>query len=43
MMLMRFVGQLQTPTAQDLVLGDLNNDGALDVRDVLMLRRQLGF
>jgi hypothetical protein len=43
MMLMRLVGQLQVPTAQDLTLGDMNNDGALDVRDVLWLRRQLGY
>ena len=43
MMLMRFVGQLQTPTAQELILGDMNSDGALDVRDVLLLRRQLGY
>jgi subtilisin family serine protease len=43
MILMRFVGQLQIPTAQDLILGDMNNDGVLDVRDVLLLRRQLGY
>ncbi|MCR4347283.1 MAG: S8 family serine peptidase [Sulfuricaulis sp.] len=43
MMLMRFVGQLQVPAAQDLILGDMNNDGVLDVRDVLLLRRQLGY
>jgi hypothetical protein len=43
MMLMRFVGQLQIPTARDLVLGDMNNDGLLDVRDALLLRRQMGY
>jgi hypothetical protein len=43
MMLMRFVGQLQIPTARDLVLGDMNNDGVLDVRDALLLRRQMGY
>lgn len=43
MMLMRFVGQLQTPTAQDQILGDMNNDGVLNVRDVLLLRRQMGY
>lgn len=43
MMLMRFVEQLQVPTAQDLALGDMNNDSVLDVRDVLLLRRQLGY
>jgi hypothetical protein len=43
MMLVRFVEQLQAPTARDLILGDINNDGMLDVRDVLQLRRQLGY
>ncbi len=43
MMLMRFVGQLQVPTAQSLILGDMNNDGVLNVRDVLLLRRQMGY
>jgi subtilisin family serine protease len=43
MILMRLVGQLQVPGAQDLILGDMNNDGVLNVRDVLLLRRQLGY
>jgi hypothetical protein len=43
MMLMRFVGQLQVPSASELVLGDVNSDGVLDVRDVLLLRQQLGY
>lgn len=43
MMLMRFVEQLQAPTARDLILGDMNADGILDIRDVLLLRRQLGY
>jgi hypothetical protein len=43
MMLMRFVEQLQVPSAQDLVLGDMNGDGVLNIRDVLLLRRQLGY
>ncbi|WP_372521446.1 S8 family serine peptidase [Sulfuricaulis sp.] len=43
MMLMRFVEHLQTPTASDLILGDMNGDGVLDIRDVLLLRRQLGY
>ena len=43
MLLLRFVEQLQVPTALDLTLGDMNNDGALDVRDILRLRRQLGY
>lgn len=43
MMLMRFVEQLQVPTARDLILGDMNGDNILDIRDVLLLRRQLGY
>lgn len=43
MMLMRFVGQLQAPSSQDQILGDMNNDSVLDVRDVLLLRRQMGY
>jgi len=43
MMLTRFVEGLSTPTARDLILGDMNADGILDIRDVLLLRRQLGF
>jgi hypothetical protein len=43
MMLMRLVEQLQVPNTRDLILGDMNNDGALNVRDVLLLRRQLGY
>jgi hypothetical protein len=43
MMLLRFVEQLQAPTARDLILGDMNGDNVLDIRDVLLLRRQLGF
>ncbi len=43
MMLMRFVEQLQVPTARDLILGDMNGDSVLDIRDVLLLRRQLGY
>lgn len=43
MMLMRFVEQLQAPTARDLILGDMNGDSLLDIRDVLLLRRQLGY
>ena len=43
MMLTRFVEQLQTPAARDLILGDMNGDGVLDIRDVLLLRRQLGY
>jgi hypothetical protein len=43
LILMRIVEQLQVPSARDLALGDMNNDGMLDVRDVLQLRRQLGY
>jgi hypothetical protein len=43
MLLMRLVGQLQVPAALDLILGDMNSDGVLDVRDVLLLRRALGY
>ena len=43
MMLTRFVEQLQVPTARDLILGDMNGDSVLDIRDMLLLRRQLGY
>ena len=43
MMLTRFVEGLSVPGAKDLILGDMNNDGKLDVRDLLLLRRQLGY
>ncbi len=31
------------PTAQEQILGDMNSDGVLDIRDLLILRRRLGF
>ena len=43
LILTRFVGQLDTPSAQELTLADANNDGVLDVRDILQLRQQLGY
>ncbi len=43
LMLMRFVEGLDVPTSRDIVLGDMNGDGVLDVRDVILLERQLGF
>jgi hypothetical protein len=43
MMLVRFVEGLDAPTARDLILGDMNRDNVLDIRDVLLLRRQLGY
>lgn len=43
LVLTRFVAGLVVPSAKDSILGDLNNDGILDVRDVLLLRRSLGY
>jgi subtilisin family serine protease len=43
LILTRFVGGLDTPSAQEFSLADGNNDGVLDVRDILQLRRQLGY
>lgn len=42
LMLSRFVVQLDAPSSQESALGDINNDGVLDVRDILLLRQQLG-
>ncbi len=43
MVLMRFAERLQVPAVRDVILGDMNGDSALDIRDVLLLRRQLGY
>jgi hypothetical protein len=43
MRLMRFVEGLEIPSARDATLGDMNSDNLLDIRDVLLLRRQLGY
>ena len=43
MILTRFVGGLDTPSAQEFSLADVANDGVLDVRDILQLRQQLGY
>lgn len=43
MRLMRFVEGLEIPSAKDAKLGDMNSDNILDIRDVLLLRRQLGY
>jgi len=43
LILARFTGGLDSPSAQELSLADINNDGVLDVRDILQLRRQLGY
>lgn len=41
LMLMRYVENLQTPDARAAALGDINKDGALDLRDAMLLRRML--
>ena len=43
LILARFVEGLDSPSAQESVLADINNDGVLDVRDILQLRQQLGY
>lgn len=43
LILTRLVAELDVPTAQEIILADMNNDGALDVRDILLLRRNLGY
>lgn len=41
--LLRFTGGLEIPDAHSKVLADMNDDGVLDVRDTLALRRVLGY
>ncbi|TCV83391.1 subtilase family protein [Sulfurirhabdus autotrophica] len=43
LILTRFVEGLDTPTIREKLLADMNNDGVLDIRDVLLMRRLLGF
>lgn len=43
LILTRFTEGLDVPTEQEKILADMNNDGVLDVRDILLLRQQLGF
>jgi hypothetical protein len=43
LILTRFVGGLDMPSALEFSLADVANDGVLDVRDILQLRQQLGF
>ena len=43
LVLVRFVEGMAAPSARDRILGDMNSDGVLDVRDVLLLRRGLGY
>lgn len=43
LILTRFVEGLDAPTAHEKALADMNGDGVLDVRDILLLRQQLGY
>lgn len=43
LLLTRIVEGLTVPAAADQILGDMNSDGVLDIRDVLFLRRTLGY
>jgi subtilisin family serine protease len=43
LILTRFTGGIDSPSAQELSLADINNDGVIDVRDILQLRQQLGY
>ncbi len=43
LVLYRFIENFDTPNARDLVLGDINSDGILDVRDTLLLRKNIGY
>jgi len=43
LVLARFVEELDIPSSKDLILGDMNGDNILDVRDILLLRRMLGY
>lgn len=43
LILTRFVEGLDVPTAHEKALVDMNGDGVLDVRDILLMRQQLGF
>ena len=42
LILFRLISQLETATAYEIVVADVNLDGVIDVRDVLELRRDLG-
>lgn len=41
MMLYRFIDNLATPDAKDTTLADMNHDGQIDVRDALILTKQI--
>lgn len=43
LLLTRFVEGLAIPTVYEQTVGDMNSDSILDVRDVLLLRRSLGY
>lgn len=43
LILSRFAEGLDTPSGRDFILADMNADNQLDVRDLLLLRRQLGY
>jgi hypothetical protein len=43
LVLMRFIEGLSMPSAKDQKLGDMNSDNLLDIRDVLILRKNLGY
>ena len=43
LILVRLVGELDSPSAQEFALADANSDGVLDVRDILQLRQQIGY
>jgi len=42
LILTRLVENLDAPSSPESLLGDINGDGVLDVRDILLLRQQLG-
>lgn len=43
MILARLVEGLDIPSTEERALADINGDGVLDVRDILLLRQQLGY
>jgi len=43
LVLMRLIEQFDSPSVYEQIVGDINSDGVLDIRDALMLRRTLGF
>ncbi len=43
LILTRFVEALDIPSTLEKTLADMNSDGVLDVRDILLMRRMLGY